>query len=405
MPSLDGELTTSSVITAAKIDVLQSELRADRQAENPYTFGTIKIAPSLDNKFKKTDEFNIMFWIYGAGADAAKKPNIEVEYAFHQKTAEGEKFFNKTEPQVMNAETLPPQFDLAAGHQLTGSLAVPLASFPGRRFPTRVEGERQDQRKDRDARVDLFGCRAVRPRHRLEEPAARIPRCAHERMDRTRRNGGRRECYGQWCAGRGHATVAAAPPAGASAGSRQAPGGSIVSFVRDQSGRPLPGAIVSAVGRRIVTSVTDEQGRCVFSALPAGDYLVRVHRTGYVSTSSLLVLAGPGANTTWSFVLKTQSPRALDPRQARKPSPDILAAGFIGNTALEPADAVAGRRRELARPLGSRLAPEAPEAQRAEGGDRPGDLRRGRRSGGVRPRRRGSRSRGRPARRKWRRAC
>jgi len=123
-----------------------------------------------------------------------------------------------------------------------------------------------------------------------------------------------------------------------SAGARQAPGGSIVSFVRDQSGRPLVGAIVSVVGRRIVTSVTDEQGRCVFSALPAGDYLLRVHRTGYVSTSSLLVLAGPGANTTWSFVLKTQSPRAVDPRKARKSSPDILAAGFIGNTALEPAE-------------------------------------------------------------------
>ncbi|MBK5298567.1 MAG: carboxypeptidase regulatory-like domain-containing protein, partial [Vicinamibacteria bacterium] len=126
--------------------------------------------------------------------------------------------------------------------------------------------------------------------------------------------------------------------ASAPAGPRQAPGGSIVSFVRDASGHPLPGAIVSAVGRRIVTSVTDDQGRCVFSALPAGDYLVRVHRTGYVSTSSLLVLAGPGANTTWSFVLKTQSPRAVDPRQARKASPDILAAGVIGNTAFEPAD-------------------------------------------------------------------
>lgn len=130
VPSLDGALTTSSVIIASKIDILQTEVAPDRQAENPYTFSTIKIAPSLDNKFKKTDEFNIMFWIYGATADAAKKPNIEVEYAFHQKTADGEKFFNKTEPQVMNAETLPPQFDLAAGHQLTGSLAVPLASFP-----------------------------------------------------------------------------------------------------------------------------------------------------------------------------------------------------------------------------------------------------------------------------------
>ena len=115
----------------------------------------------------------------------------------------------------------------------------------------------------------------------------------------------------------------ASPAAGVTAGPRQAPGGSIVSFVRDQAGRPLAGAIVSAVGRRIVTSVTDEQGRCVFSALPAGDYLVRVHRTGYVSTSSLLVLAGPGANSTWSFVLKTQSPRAINSRTSVQPLTDV----------------------------------------------------------------------------------
>ena len=71
-------------------------------------------------------------WAPGhAGVDpATKKPNVEVEYNFHQKTADGEKFFNKTEPQVMNAETLPPQFDMAAGHQLPGSLSVPLSSFP-----------------------------------------------------------------------------------------------------------------------------------------------------------------------------------------------------------------------------------------------------------------------------------
>lgn len=119
-------------------------------------------------------------------------------------------------------------------------------------------------------------------------------------------------------------------------GARQAPGGSIVSYVRDQAGRPLAGAIVSAIGRRIVTSVTDENGRCAFSALPAGDYLVRVHRAGYVSSSSLLVLAGPGANTTWSFVLKPDSARAMDPRKARR-SPEILAAGFVGNAAIEPA--------------------------------------------------------------------
>lgn len=132
VPSMSGsELTTSSVIIAEKVDVLQSEITTERQAENPYTFGAMKISPSPENKFTKKDDLNVIFWIYGAGVDAAtKKPNVDVEYNFNQKTADGEKFFNKTEPQKMNAETLPPQFDLAAGHQLPGSLAVPLASFP-----------------------------------------------------------------------------------------------------------------------------------------------------------------------------------------------------------------------------------------------------------------------------------
>jgi hypothetical protein len=30
---------------------------------------------------------------------------------------------------VLNASTLPPQFDLTAGHQLPGSIVIPLASF------------------------------------------------------------------------------------------------------------------------------------------------------------------------------------------------------------------------------------------------------------------------------------
>jgi hypothetical protein len=131
VPSLAGDLTTSSVILSGKVDVLQQEIPSDRQSENPYTFGAMKITPSMDAKFAKTEDLNVIFWIYGVGLDATtKKPNVEVEYNFHQKTADGEKFFNKTDPQVMNAETLPPQFDMAAGHQLPGSLSVPLASFP-----------------------------------------------------------------------------------------------------------------------------------------------------------------------------------------------------------------------------------------------------------------------------------
>ena len=72
----------------------------------------------------------------------ANKPDVVVEYNFCQVAAgaeppkpgepckAGEKFFNKTNPQNLNAQTLPPGFDLAQGHQLQSGQAVPLASFP-----------------------------------------------------------------------------------------------------------------------------------------------------------------------------------------------------------------------------------------------------------------------------------
>jgi hypothetical protein len=120
---------------------------------------------------------------------------------------------------------------------------------------------------------------------------------------------------------------------------RSAPGGSIVSVVRDREGRPLADAVVSAIGRRIVTGVTDQEGRCVFTSLPAGDYLVRVHRPGFVSSSSLLVLAGPGVSTTWSFVLKAQPTTIASAKEPRQPA--VMTAGFVGSgsATLQPPDA------------------------------------------------------------------
>jgi hypothetical protein len=80
-------------------------------------------------KLKKSGELQVLFWVYGAEAKGGK-PDITIEYNFHQKTGDAEKYFNKTAPQELNAQTLPPQFDVAAGHQLPGSLVVPLTSFP-----------------------------------------------------------------------------------------------------------------------------------------------------------------------------------------------------------------------------------------------------------------------------------
>jgi hypothetical protein len=140
--------------------------------------------------------------------------------------------------------------------------------------------------------------------------------------------------------------VGGGAPASAAGGARQsartaagpsheAPDGSIVTFVRDKEGRPIADAVVTAVGRRIATGVTGKDGRCSFSILPPGDYLVRVHRPGFVSASTLLVLGGPGAGVTWSFQLKDQ-PAVFLEAATDGPRP-VFAAGLVGgDTVLQP---------------------------------------------------------------------
>jgi hypothetical protein len=90
----------------------------------------MRIVPVRDGRFSKAGELNVIFWIYGAGSATNGKPDVTVEYNFHQRLPEGEKYFNKTAPQDLNAQTLPPEFSVAAGHQLPGSLAVALTPFP-----------------------------------------------------------------------------------------------------------------------------------------------------------------------------------------------------------------------------------------------------------------------------------
>ena len=137
----NGDLATSSVLVAQRIDPLPAPLTPAQQGDRPYALGAMEIVPAFDTKMSKKSELSTFMLIYNPALDSAKKPDVMVEYNFCQaspgnqpKAGEpckaGEKFFNKTTPQGLNASTLPPQFDLAAGHQLQTGQAVPLASFP-----------------------------------------------------------------------------------------------------------------------------------------------------------------------------------------------------------------------------------------------------------------------------------
>jgi len=110
---------------------LPAPLTPQQAADRPYAaLGTMEITPDLETKFTKKGELSTFMLIYNAKVDSANKPDIVVEYNFYAKQTGGEKFFNKTNPQNLNGQTLPPQFDFAAGHQLQAGQAVPLASFP-----------------------------------------------------------------------------------------------------------------------------------------------------------------------------------------------------------------------------------------------------------------------------------
>jgi hypothetical protein len=127
----NADLSTSSVIVAQRIEPLNAPLSPNEQAERPYALGMMEITPAFDMKFSKKAELSTFMLIYNPKTDAMNKPDVTVEYNFYQKpTGAPEKFFNKTNPQALNATTLPPQFDMAQGHQLQTGQAVPLASFP-----------------------------------------------------------------------------------------------------------------------------------------------------------------------------------------------------------------------------------------------------------------------------------
>ena len=73
--------------------------------------------------------------------------------------------------------------------------------------------------------------------------------------------------------------------------------------MRDASGAPVSGAIVSAVGGRTLAGTTDAKGRCTLAELPAGEYLVRVHRAGFGTANSLVVRVTAGAAASHDVVL------------------------------------------------------------------------------------------------------
>ena len=123
-----SDLQTSTVFVG-QIEQLSAPLSPQEQIEEPYTFGPLRIIPKQGESFGRQEELSLLMMVYNPRL-ADDMPNVTVEFNFYTVTADAEEFFNSTSPQEFNAQTLPPGFSVAAGHQVVAGQSIPLRLFP-----------------------------------------------------------------------------------------------------------------------------------------------------------------------------------------------------------------------------------------------------------------------------------
>jgi hypothetical protein len=74
-------------------------------------------------------------------------------------------------------------------------------------------------------------------------------------------------------------------------------------IVLDEQGKPLAGAVASALGSTTAYAVSDADGQFLFRTLPYGPYLLRVHLQGYVPAPSRLIQVNRDTAPVASIVL------------------------------------------------------------------------------------------------------
>ena len=69
--------------------------------------------------------------------------------------------------------------------------------------------------------------------------------------------------------------------------------GLIEGRVTDDLGKPLDGAVISALGGTTAFAVSDKAGQYSLRQLPPGPYLIRVHLAGFLAARSTMVNGRP----------------------------------------------------------------------------------------------------------------
>ena len=142
-----GELATSTVMLARRIERLSAPMPADELDEDPYAVGSNRIHVTWERTFGRSRELIVAFLIYNPSFAPDKHFDIQVDYHLYKKEAggkggtgtavhpperPGERYVTRTSPQRFNPSMMGPQFDPSAGTPLLAGQGILLSAFePG----------------------------------------------------------------------------------------------------------------------------------------------------------------------------------------------------------------------------------------------------------------------------------
>jgi hypothetical protein len=142
-----GQLATSTIMLADRVEQLDAPVPADELDEDPYVVGSTRIHVSRTQSFARNGELIVAFLIYNPSIGADKQFDIQVDYhlyrkdqggppphgqAGHPPARPGERYVTRTNPQRFNPSMMGPQFDPAAGAPVLAGQGILLSGFePG----------------------------------------------------------------------------------------------------------------------------------------------------------------------------------------------------------------------------------------------------------------------------------
>ncbi|MEN3336904.1 MAG: hypothetical protein V7647_580 [Acidobacteriota bacterium] len=145
-----GELATSTVMLADRIEPLLEPPSVDDILERPYVIGDSEIHPAAVSSFRKDRELIVVFLIYNPTVSADRNFDVQVDYDLfrtvskaavaeptpapepageHSAARPGERYMTHTTPQRFKPALMGAHFDPEAGHPMLAGQGILLSSF------------------------------------------------------------------------------------------------------------------------------------------------------------------------------------------------------------------------------------------------------------------------------------